>query len=69
MQELKYTDSQRIRRGKMGSLSNVFDWDFFWGVFGFFLKTISPFIMLVVAIIAVGLLIRAVISAIKARSG
>lgn len=52
----------------MESLSNVFDWNFFWGVFGFFLKTVSPFVMLVVAISAVGLLIAGVIGAIRTRS-
>ncbi|MDP4086017.1 MAG: PTS ascorbate transporter subunit IIC [Bacillota bacterium] len=51
----------------MSSLSNVFDWDFFWGTFGFLLKTVSPFVMLVVAIAAVGLLLAAVISAVRGK--
>lgn len=49
----------------MSSLSDVFDWNFFWGVFGFLLKIVAPFVMLVVAIMAVGLLIRAVVAAIR----
>ncbi|MGG5253534.1 PTS ascorbate transporter subunit IIC [Neobacillus sp. SM06] len=52
----------------MSGLSNVFDWDFFWGTFGFILKTVSPFIMLIVAIIAVGLLLYFVIAAIRQRT-
>lgn len=53
----------------MSSLSNVFDWNFFWGVFGFLLKTVAPFIMLIVAIIAVGLLLGVVIKAVKGSKG
>lgn len=49
----------------MGSLTNIFDWSFFWGVFGFFLKLVSAFVMLIVAIYAVGLLLKMVISAIR----
>jgi ascorbate-specific PTS system EIIC-type component UlaA len=52
----------------LSSLSNVFDWDFFWGTFGFLLKTVSPFVMLIVAIIAVGLLLYFVIAAIRQRT-
>jgi len=51
----------------VGSLSSVFDWSFFWGVFAFLLKTVAPFLMLVIAIFAVGLLLRGVISAIRNR--
>lgn len=51
----------------MGGLANVFDWEFYWGVFGFFLRTIAPFLMLIVAIISVGLLLKAVIGAIKTK--
>jgi ascorbate-specific PTS system EIIC-type component UlaA len=51
----------------MSSLSNVFDWSFFWGVFGFILKVVAPFIMLIIAIVAVGLLIKNIIAAVKAK--
>jgi len=51
----------------MSSLGDVFDWSFFWGVFGFLLKIASPFVMLIVAIIAVGLLITGIIVAIRSR--
>ncbi|MCX8045520.1 PTS ascorbate transporter subunit IIC [Anoxybacillus ayderensis] len=52
----------------MSSMGNVFDWAFFWGVFGFLLKTVAPFIMLIIAIVAVGMLLHGVIVAIRSRS-
>lgn len=51
----------------MGSLSGVWDWDFMWSTFGFILKLVSPFIMIIVAIVAVGLLLTLVIKAVKQR--
>lgn len=51
----------------MGGLSGVWDWDFMWSTFGFILKLVSPFIMIIVAIIAVGLLLSLVIKAVKQR--
>ncbi|MFP3674970.1 PTS ascorbate transporter subunit IIC [Bacillus sp. SIMBA_031] len=51
----------------MNNLSGVFDWSFFWGIFAMFLKLAGPFVMLVVAIIAVGLLILAIVRAVKAK--
>lgn len=51
----------------MGSLSGVWDWDFMWSTFGFILKLVSPFIMIIVAIVAVGLLLSLVIKAVKQR--
>jgi len=53
----------------MSSLSNVFDWDFFWGIFGFFMKIVAPFIMLIVGIYAVGLLLKQIIGAIRGNRG
>ncbi|WP_429794239.1 PTS ascorbate transporter subunit IIC [Bacillus toyonensis] len=51
------------------NLGNVWDWDFFWGIFGFLLKSTSPFVLIIVAIVAVGLLIGVIIVAVKnARS-
>jgi ascorbate-specific PTS system EIIC-type component UlaA len=52
----------------MSGLSNVFDWDFFWGTFGFILKTVAPFVTIIIAIIAVGLLIASVIRAVRSRA-
>lgn len=49
----------------MGSLSGVWDFDFMWSTFGFLLKLVSPFVMIVVAIIAVGLLITGIIVAVR----
>jgi len=51
----------------MGSLSGVWDWDFMWSTFGFILKLVAPFIMIIVAIVAVGLLLSLVIKAVKQR--
>lgn len=51
----------------MGSLSGVWDWDFMWSTFGFILKLVSPFVMIIVAIVAVGLLLGLVIRAVKQR--
>lgn len=53
----------------MGNLGNVFDWDFFWGIFGFLFKTGAPFVLIMVAIYAVGKLIGALVSAVKAKNG
>lgn len=51
----------------MGSLSGVWDWDFMWSTFGFILKLVAPFIMIIVAIVAVGLLLSLVIKSVKQR--
>lgn len=47
------------------NLSGVWDWSFFWDSFGFFLRSVAPFLMLIVAIIAVGLLLLVVIRAVR----
>jgi hypothetical protein len=52
---------------QMSGLENVWDWSFFWGTFGFILKVVAAFVMLVVAIHSVGLLLKAVITAIRSR--
>lgn len=51
----------------MGNMSDVWDWNFMWSTFGFILKLVSPFIMIIIAIIAVGLLLKMVIHAVKTR--
>lgn len=48
------------------NLTGVWDFTFFWDVFGFLMKSVSPFVMISVAILAVGLLILVVITAVKA---
>lgn len=53
----------------MGSLTGVWDWDFMWSTFGFILKLVAPFVMIIVAIIAVGLLLKLVIQAVRTRPG
>jgi ascorbate-specific PTS system EIIC-type component UlaA len=47
------------------NLSGVWDWDFFWNTFGYILKTVAAFLMVIVAIIAVGMLLNVVINAIR----
>ncbi|MCU5691588.1 PTS ascorbate transporter subunit IIC [Bacillus cereus group sp. MYBK40-2] len=53
----------------MGNLGNVFDWDFFWGIFGFLLKIGAPFVLIMVAIFATGKLIGALVAAVKSKNG
>lgn len=47
------------------NLSGVWDWTFFWNTFGFILKTVASFLMIIVAIIAVGMLLKVVIDAVR----
>ena len=47
------------------NLAGVWDWSFFWDTFGFILKTIASFLMIIVAIIAVGMLLQVVINAVR----
>lgn len=47
------------------NLSGVWDWTFFWDTFGFILKTVASFLMIIVAILAVGMLLQVVINAVR----
>jgi ascorbate-specific PTS system EIIC-type component UlaA len=47
------------------NLSGVWDWTFFWETFGFILRTVASFLMIIVAIIAVGMLLNVVIKAVR----
>ena len=47
------------------NLADIWDWSFFWESFGFNLRTVSNFVMIVVAIMAVGLLLRVIIRAVR----
>lgn len=49
------------------NLSDVWDWTFFWNTFGFILKTVASFLMIIVAIIAVGMLLQVVIRAVRSN--
>jgi ascorbate-specific PTS system EIIC-type component UlaA len=49
------------------NLSSVWDWTFFWNTFGFILKTVASFLMIIVAIIAVGMLLQVVIRAVRSN--
>lgn len=50
-------------------LNGVWDWSFFWSSFGFILKTVASFVMIIVAIMAVGLLLKVVFDAVRASRG
>ncbi|MBG9585550.1 PTS ascorbate transporter subunit IIC [Cytobacillus firmus] len=47
------------------NLSGVWDWTFFWNTFGFFIKTVASFVMIIVAIMAAGLLVQIIIKAVR----
>lgn len=47
------------------NLEGVWDWAFFWDTFGFILRTVASFLMIIVAIIAVGMLLNVVIKAVR----
>ncbi|SDW82043.1 hypothetical protein SAMN04489725_1168 [Alicyclobacillus hesperidum] len=44
---------------------NVWDWNFFWQVFQNFLSSESPFVLIVVAAMVVGILLAVIVGAIK----
>lgn len=46
------------------NLSGVWDWAFFWNTFGFLLKTVATFLLIIIAIKGVGMLLEAVINAV-----
>lgn len=51
------------------NVSDVWDWTFFWQMFRNNMATASPFVMIVVAVIVVGLLLTVIIRAVsRARS-
>jgi len=47
------------------NLSGVWDWTFYWDTFGFILRTVANFLMIIVGIIAVGMLLDVVIKAVR----
>lgn len=49
------------------NLSGVWDWTFFWNTFGFLLKTVATFLLIIVAIKGVGMLLEAVIGALMTK--
>jgi len=50
------------------NFSSLIDWSFFWSVFNNFLYSALPFVLIPVAIIAIGLLLRVIIKAVKEAS-
>lgn len=49
------------------NVSDVFDWAFFWSMFRNFVASAAPFIMIVVAIYAMGLLLGMIVKAVRNR--
>lgn len=49
------------------NVSDVFDWSFFWQMFRNFVATGSPFLMIIVAISAAGMLMMIIIGAVRGR--
>jgi len=47
------------------NFSTLIDWSFFWKVFQNILFSIMPFGLIIVAIIAVGMILKVVINAVK----
>lgn len=50
----------------MFNIGDVWDFNFLWNVFAFILKIVAPFLMIAIAIIAVGMLLIMVVKAVKA---
>lgn len=53
----------------MGNLGNVFDWDFFWGIFGFLFKMGVFFVFIMVVIYVVGKFIGVFVLVVKVKNG
>lgn len=55
----------------MFDIGNVWDFDFMWSTFSFILKIVAPFLMIIIAVLAVGALlvmvVNAVVQAVKNR--
>lgn len=51
----------------MDSLQGIWDFDFLWSTFGYILKLVAPFVVIIVAIYAVTILIKGVVGAIRSR--
>lgn len=49
----------------MMNIGQVWNFDFLWDVFAFILKIVAPFLMIIVAIIAVGMLLVMVVKAVR----
>mgnify|MGYP000564563486 CR=1 FL=1 len=49
----------------MLDVKNLWDLAFMWETFGFILKIVAPFLMIIIAIIGVGMLLQMVVAAVK----
>lgn len=61
------TKEQKGAKYIVGNMSSAFDFDFFWGNFGFLLKLAAPFAVIMVSIYAVGKLLEVIIRAVKSK--
>lgn len=48
----------------MFDIGNVFDWELMWDTFAYLLKIVAPFLMIIIAILAVGALLSMVVIAV-----
>lgn len=48
----------------MFDIGNVWDWDLLWDTFAYILKIVAPFLMILIAILAVGALLIMVVTAV-----
>ncbi|WP_249646154.1 PTS ascorbate transporter subunit IIC [Lysinibacillus sp. D3C2_S12] len=49
----------------MFDIGNVWDFDLMWDTFAYILKIVSPFLMIIIAILGVGALLYMVVVAVK----
>jgi hypothetical protein len=49
------------------NVSDVFDWAFMWSMFRNFVATAAPFLMIIVAIGAAGMLLNIIIGAVRSK--
>lgn len=49
----------------MMDLTNIWDYDLLWDTFAFILRIAAPFLMIIIAIIGVGMLLKAIVGAVK----
>lgn len=47
---------------------DIWDWSFFWDIFKNFLSSSAPFIEIIIAALAVGMVLRAIIRAVRGMS-
>ncbi|RAU92493.1 PTS ascorbate transporter subunit IIC [Paenibacillus sp. YN15] len=51
------------------NVSDVWDWPFFWSMFRNFVASAAPFLMIPAAVLVVGMLMNAIVSAVSKGKG